>query len=214
VEILPVTGEHLKLVAPQLKWRSDQEQQLDLHYDESGGPGVPSNVANQAPGTSGSGSGPGPRPDRGPPGIRPTELGNIRGVLADRPGGLGTSSTTFTPAQGTTPNMPGNLQALKPQVHSTLAQPQVGLQPVSAQVQPSQQGPSNIPAPNVLPAQSTPGLLEAPALNTLSSEKTEELGPISSELKKLADLDLEQTVDLDLAALSSLPPFLGVLKKP
>lgn len=212
VEILPVTGEHLKLVAPQLKWRSDQEQQLDLHYDESGGPGVPSTVANQAPGTGGSG--PGPRPDRGPPKIRPTELGNIRGVLADRPGGLGTSSTTFTPAQGTTPNMPTSPQLPQPQVKPSVLTTQNGLSQIAPHIPAPQQGPTTVPSPNVIPAQSSPGLLQAPVPSSLSSEKTEELGPISSELKKLADLDLEQTVDLDQAALSSLPPFLGALKKP
>ncbi|HTJ83633.1 MAG TPA: hypothetical protein VL400_18065 [Polyangiaceae bacterium] len=138
IEVAAITPEHLKIVAPQLKWRR-RDGKLAAYVDDPSKKKAPSEVKN------------------------------------------GTASPKTTPALAPhTESAPASQHY--PMGDYPISTPQPGLptsQPMYAQYQ------------------------------TQSQEQTQELH-VSPDLHELAALeDVEQTVDIDHAAISALPPFLG-----
>lgn len=206
VEVMPVTARHLLLVEPALKWKSDAPRVVG--GEEGAGEGAgPSAVGNKTPQAD----------------VLP-ELGEEYQPHLGAP-----------KSDGPLPSFPFGDYALQEQGpqyaaadydYSSVDYPNYGASSASyaGYGPPSQmlaQGPAqselashfaDTPTSD-LPGYATPGVSAAGYETPASpAENTQELS--LPDLSHLAQMDdMEQTVDIDHAALSALPPFLGPNKK-
>ncbi len=204
-EALPVTGRHLRLVKPALKWKRPQPPAKAGSEQGAAGEKAPSATENGAPGGSAPGA--------------PTMMGPQQDAPKHYPYGdypLQSQGTMY--AQASQPGYAPYQASYAPQADfSDYGSDYGGYPPPSSHVAyaghaPPSQGMQAAFAPDFSSAMADPPTADLPPSGD-GSETTQQFG-VSADLKQLANLDdVEQTVDIDHVSGAQLPPFLGPSKK-
>jgi len=197
IEAMAVTPRHLRLVQPELKWKVEKKQLPTGSEAGAGGATKPSDTDNSIPKATLPGGPSKQVPSMSEPaypyGDYPLASEDVMYAAASQqgvPGDYEYGGAGSYGQHGGYPPPSSSLQAYAGEYNGSFSDPP------TADIPPDSYGLAHVPAPS-----------------PSSSEKTTEFG-VSPDLRELAQLeDVEMTMDIDHAASSALPPFLGPSKK-